>query len=69
MVKKVLYAEMRFFFCTHTRLYDLPTQWPTPDTAASLAIISFGFMHKYIPLQREKQENDYPTGPSCLKGG
>ena len=28
--KKVPYAEMRFFFCTHVRLYDL---------AASLAII------------------------------
>ena len=26
MVKKVPYAEMRFFFCTHARLYDLPTR-------------------------------------------
>ena len=29
MVKKVPYAEMRFFFCTHARLYDLPTRRPT----------------------------------------
>ena len=27
--KKVPYAEMRFFFCTHARLYDLPTRRPT----------------------------------------
>ena len=32
--KKVPYAEMRFFFCTHAWLYDLPTRqltlcgWP-----------------------------------------
>ena len=26
--KKVPYAEMRFFFCTHVRLYDLPTRRP-----------------------------------------
>ena len=27
--KKVPYAEMRFLFCTHVRLYDLPTRRPT----------------------------------------
>ena len=32
--KGPLYAEMRFFFCTHAWLYDLPTRRP----AASLAI-------------------------------
>ena len=29
MVKKVPYTEMRFFFCTHVWVYDLPTQQPT----------------------------------------
>ena len=29
MVKKVPYAEMRFFSCTHVRLYDLPTRRPS----------------------------------------
>ena len=29
MVKKVPYTEMRFFFCTHAQLYDLPTRRPT----------------------------------------
>ena len=27
--KKVPYAKMRFFFCTHVQLYDLPTRRPT----------------------------------------
>ena len=27
--KRVPYAEMRFFFCTHAQLYDLPTRWPS----------------------------------------
>ena len=27
--KRVPYTEMRFFFCTHAWLYDLPTRWLT----------------------------------------
>ena len=30
MVKKVPYAEMRFFFCTHARLWGRPPRWQLP---------------------------------------
>ena len=37
--KRVPYAEMRFFFWTHARLYDLPTGRPTPDASLAITII------------------------------
>ena len=56
MVKKVPYAELRFFFCTHARLYDLqtrrPTLWGRPPRWQLLSSIKFTGTHLYTWVER-----------------